>query len=193
MTRRLERARVGRVAWGPRMARGLRAPRASGGGRLAGLVLALALTSAGCGMFGGGKSAPVPTPTGAVPTGEHKKLRLVAQADLNNCGDGPSNALGVRVYQLVGDAAISGIPQVALWENDEPELGEELVDRQEFFLDPQQTLELELDLMANARFVAVVGNYCRTEGDCWRWIQPIDKLGGETTLTFGPTCMGPAR
>ena len=147
----------------------------------------------GCGIFGGGKTAsPEMTSPRAVPGDETTKLRLVAGADLNNCGDGPANALGVRVYQLAG-TAIDGVPQASLWENDEAELGEELLDRQEFFLDPGQEQEIELTLARNAGFLAVVGNYCRTDGECWRWIQAVDEVKGETVIKFGASCLGPAR
>lgn len=178
------RCRVGRSSWSTVVKRVTRAM------ALTGLVTAAA--TSGCGIFGGGKSAP-PGTTGTASTGEERKIRFIAAAELNTCGEGPANALGVRVYQLLGDAAISGAPQAALWENDETELGDELIDRQEFFLDPKQTLEIKLSLKVDARYVAVVGNFCQTEGECWRWIQPVDRLGNDTALEFGETCVAPAR
>jgi type VI secretion system protein VasD len=156
--------------------------------------LALMLGASGCGIFGGKSAAKTGelTTTNA-PSGEKKELVLRGGDDLNNCGEGPANALGVRIYQLSGETAIAGAPQAALWENDEAELGKELLDKHEMFLDPGSTQQVVLDLSLQARFIAVVGNFCQTEGDCWRWVQPVDKLQGKTTLKFARTCVSSVR
>jgi type VI secretion system VasD/TssJ family lipoprotein len=144
----------------------------------------LALATAGCGIFGGGKPA-------AAGGGGGREITLVlsAEAKLNTCGDGPANALGVRVYQLGGDRGISGAPQAALWENDEKELGQELLDKQELFLDPGSKQSVTLHLKPEARAVAVIGNFCRSEGTCWKWVQPAEGVNSEIALRFGETCV----
>ncbi len=151
-------------------------------------LVCLALATAGCGFFGGGKPA-------AAGGGGGKEITLVlsAAARLNTCGDGPANALGVRVYQLGGDRGISGAPQAALWENDEKELGQELLDKQELFLDPGSKQSVKLHLKPEARTVAVVGNFCRSEGACWKWVQPVEGMRSEIALRFGETCVEAAR
>lgn len=144
----------------------------------------LALAATGCGIFGGGKSA-------AAGADDGRKISLVLSADakLNTCGDGPANALGVRVYQLGGDRGISGAPQAALWESDEKELGPELLDKQEFFLDPGSKQPVTLRLKPQARAVAVIGNFCRSKGTCWKWVQPVEGMRSEIVLRFGETCV----
>jgi type VI secretion system VasD/TssJ family lipoprotein len=155
--------------------------------RLAVLLMAcLVVAAAGCGIFGGGKSA-------AGGGGREISLVLSAGAKLNNCGDGPANALGVRIYQLAGDRGVSGAPQAALWENDEKELGQELLDKQEFFLDPGAKQPVTLHLKPGTRAIAVVGNFCRSEKTCWKWVQPVEGLRSETVLQFGETCLEAAR
>jgi type VI secretion system VasD/TssJ family lipoprotein len=148
----------------------------------------LVLAAAGCGIFGGGKSA-------GAGGGDGRKITLVlsAEAKLNTCGDGPANALGVRIYQLGGDRGISGAPQAALWENDEKELGQELLDKQELFLDPGSKQPVTMHLKAEARAVAVVGNFCQSQGTCWKWVQPVEGMGSEIVLQFGETCVEAAR
>jgi type VI secretion system VasD/TssJ family lipoprotein len=148
----------------------------------------LALAIAGCGIFGGGK----PAAAGA-NSGREITLVLSAEVKLNTCGDGPANALGVRVYQLGGDRGISGAPQAALWESDEKELGQELLDKQEFFLDPGSTQPVKLRLKPEARAVAVIGNFCRSTGTCWKWVQPVEGMRSEIALRFGETCVEAAR
>jgi type VI secretion system VasD/TssJ family lipoprotein len=155
--------------------------------RAAGLALLVGLVAGGggCGIFGGGKASPAAAGGGG---GKEITLILAADAKLNTCGDGPANALGVRIYQLGGDRGISGSPQAALWENDAKELGQELLDKQEFFLDPGTKQTVKLRLNGQAHFVAVVGNFCKSKGDCWRWLHPTEGLASETVLRFGETC-----
>jgi type VI secretion system VasD/TssJ family lipoprotein len=148
------------------------------------LLVGLALAGAGCGIFGGGKPAAAGGDLGREIT-----LVLSADAKLNTCGDGPANALGVRVYQLGGDRGISGAPQAALWENDEKELGQELLDKQELFVDPGSKQPVTLRLKPQARAVAVIGNFCRSEGTCWKWVQPVEGMRSEIALQFGETCV----
>jgi type VI secretion system VasD/TssJ family lipoprotein len=152
------------------------------------LLSGLAMTAAGCGIFGGGKSAD-----GGGGGGREITLVLSAGAKLNTCGDGPANALGVRVYQLGGDRGISGAPQAALWENDQKELGPELLDKQELFLDPGSKQPMTLHLKPQARAVAVVGNFCQSQGTCWKWVQPVEGMRSEIVLRFGETCVEAAR
>lgn len=153
-----------------------------------GLMLGLMLGITGCGIFGGGKSS-VPGGGGAPEI----TLVLSAGAGLNNCGDGPANALGVRIYQLAGDRGISGAPQAALWENDEKELGKELMGKQELFLDPGSKQPVKLRLDPGTRSVAVVGNFCKSPGACWKWVQSVEGLRPETVLQFGETCVEEVR
>ena len=147
-------------------------------------LVCLALATAGCGIFTGGKPA-------AAGGGGGKAITLVlsAEAKLNTCGDGPANALGVRIYQLGGDRGISGAPQAALWENDEKELGQELLDKQELFLDPGSKQPVTLHLKPGVRAVAVIGNFCKSKGTCWKWVQPVEGMHSEIALRFGETCV----
>jgi predicted component of type VI protein secretion system len=121
----------------------------------------------GCGIFGGKKAVP--------PGGSVKDLIFVLSAGdtLNNCGKGPSNALGVRVYQLSADTRMAGLPQSTLWEDDATGLGEELLAKQEW----------------RTRWVAVVGNFCKSEGECWKWLGAADQLKSKTVFHFGAVCI----
>jgi type VI secretion system VasD/TssJ family lipoprotein len=164
------------------------------GGAALAIGATLMIGAPGCGIFGGKSAAKIGelTTTNA-PSGEKKELVLRGGDDLNNCGEGPANVLGVRIYQLSGETAITSVPQAQLWENDEAELGKELLNKHEISLVPGSTEQVVLDLSLQARFVAVVGNFCQTEGECWRWVQPVDKIEGKTTLKFARTCVSSVR
>lgn len=134
------------------------------------ISLGLLLTglSAGCGLLGGGAK------TGGVevaPAGDEKiELLLQASDKLNVCEDDLPNVLVVRIYQLAGDAAIGLTTQTRLWEDDEAELKESLLERREEILEPGQTLKLEVTSKEGATHLAIAGNFCRAKGDCWRWV-----------------------
>jgi type VI secretion system VasD/TssJ family lipoprotein len=159
------------------------APRRAWGLAL-GLMLGLTVGATGCGIFGGGKSAAAGGGGGPEFT-----LVLSAAAKLNTCGNGPANALGVRIYQLAGDRGISGAPQAALWENDDKELGKELLAKQELFVDPGSKQPVKLRLEPGTRSLAVVGNFCKSREACWKWVRPVEGLRSETVLQFGETCV----
>ncbi|MFH1144468.1 MAG: type VI secretion system lipoprotein TssJ, partial [Candidatus Eisenbacteria bacterium] len=81
------------------------------------------------------------------------------------------------------------IPQARLWEADEEELAKDLVYRRELFLNPGTEESCELPANAEARHLMVAGNFCKAEGDCWRWIAPLPEKGKNLKLRFGPTCI----
>lgn len=162
------------------------------GGPRAGLAWAAALGGAfavagligGCGIFGGGGDKPE-QPIGP----ETITLTLEGAELLNSCDEGVGNALAVRVYQLSGDARISMSALGSLWGSEDAELGKDLVDKSELILEPGAKVPVKVHPTAGAQFLAVVGNYCKSEGDCWRWVRPLDEVRSKTTLSFGESCI----
>jgi type VI secretion system VasD/TssJ family lipoprotein len=148
-------------------------------------IVATSLIAVGCGIFGGGKSAPAP------PEYADSELKLILQAtpQLNNCGEGAPNALAVRVYQLAGDVAIRGASLSQLWDRESEELGDELLDQTEAVLDPGKKTTIVVRQKSGAEFVAVAGSFCEVDGSCWLWVLPISKLKDGQTLNFAETCI----
>ena len=150
--------------------------------RLAGSVslVLVCLAGSSCSIFGGGGPAPQSEPLTVV---------LEGAEDLNTCGRDAANALAVRIYQLGASTAATAIPQARLWEADEEELAKDLVYRRELFLNPGTEQACELSGHAEAHYLMVAGNFCQTEGECWRWIGPMPEKDRKLTLRFGPTCI----
>ncbi len=143
-----------------------------------GVVLAavVVMVVTGCSLFGLGG-----------PKTTH--LILTGDAKLNNCGGQLGNALAIRVYQLSGDAAIRDLPLLEVWQHDRERLGDQLLEYHEIFIDPGSRDTLSLKALPACAFLAVVGNFCNAEGDCWRWMRPVDDLPKEVWLTFGEACI----
>ncbi len=149
-------------------------------------AVALAFAASGCAIFGGGGDKAPPAPEPVV-------LTLAGVDNLNSCGEGVGNALGVRIYQLTGDGRISISTLASLWSNDTAELGDELVDKTELILEPGDKTPVTLNIKPTANVVAVVGNYCKSDGDCWRWFTPASEMKGKSQLTFGEYCIEEAK
>lgn len=157
-----------------------RAVRASS---IAAIVIAAA-AAGGCALFGGG---------GGAKGGDEFKLTLSATQKLNSCGNESGNALAVRVYQLSGDAKISSASLGQLWGNEKDELGSELLEEVEVFLEPGGKTEPKIIRAPGALVLALVGNYCKADGECWKWFGPFDKIGSHVELTFDDLCIQEAR
>ncbi len=141
------------------------------------LLLAVIFGTQSCSLFGhGGGPRTV-------------KLILTGSAELNACGGQLGNALSLRIYQLAGETAIIDARLAQLWERDNSLLEKELIARTDRFLDPGATDTLAVTFQPNTTHLAVVGNFCNAEGDCWRWIKSIDSLPAEIRLVFSEACI----
>jgi len=157
-------------------------------GRAITLAVAIGLLAAsGCGLFGRGKSQPSPQ---AKPEARKLELTFTGSDLLNSCGQGVGNALVVRLYQLSRGETIQGLTLSQLWDREKDELQDELLgDPVELILEPNGKKTIPLPEDPEAKFLAVAGNFCRTEGDCWLWIRPCSELARSVALEFGQSCI----
>lgn len=157
----------------------------------------------GCGMLGigGGKPAPVggieKVENAAALTmkagEEETKIVLKAADRLNTCGGEQSNILVVRLYQLKSDGALIGVSLSQLWDHEADELKGDLLEQAEFVMEPGQEQEITISSKSGASYLAVVADFCRADGECWRWIRPWKKVGSDKVLTFGENCIVEAK
>lgn len=92
------------------------------------ILMCLVLTVCGCSLFKE-KPAPPPEPTRVV-------IDFEATGDVNPNVSGRASTVQVRIYQLKSYKAFAESDFMELYEKDEKVLGEDMVDRQEFFLKP---------------------------------------------------------
>jgi type VI secretion system protein VasD len=127
------------------------------------LVVAVAL--AGC------MSAPKPPPPPPPPV--EVAWRINAAADLNPSVSSRPSPLRLRVYELRTGAAFTGADFMALYNADDAALARDLVAREEFVLQPGQTVERKRVLGAETQFVAVMAGYRDVEHATWRALAPV--------------------
>lgn len=116
-------------------------------------------------------------------------LTLVGGEKLNTCGQAYSNALVVHVYQLSSEARISIADLDQLSGDARAELGDDLVDVEEIVLEPGARMDVDILAKPDVAYLAVVGNFCETRGDCWRWIKPVAEFNAAVKLEFGEFCI----
>lgn len=150
-------------------------------GLIAAWLAAAALAAGGCAVFGGG---------GGAKGGDDVGIEFIGAPMLNSCGKEKGNGLAIRVYQLAGDSRIAISALGSLWGNEEKELGKDLIEQSEFFLEPGGKVKAEIVRAPGSQIIAVVGNYCKTEGECWKW---YGRYGRVDKLTFEEFCIKESR
>ncbi len=121
-------------------------------------------------LCGGGCSAfPFFSGDDAPPT---LRVTLTGQPDMNSGG----NAAVVRIYQLSGASNFTRSPLEAFWRDDEAALGDELVQKREVLLYPEQERSVVLEISEAAQFVGVAANLRNPNREAWRAIYSIPDL-----------------
>ena|GEM_PF-4732567 len=142
------------------------------------LVVILVGSLMGSGCFGGGG-----------PKEKKISLTLVGAENLNNCGEELANPLVIRVYKLSAESKINSLGLVQLWGNEKDVLKGELLSQEEIVLNPGQTREVDVLADLDTSFLGIAGNFCETQGDCWRWVSAVDAMKGKVKITFKETCL----
>jgi len=157
--------------------------------RLATAIVALAAvgSSFGCAAMGKG------TPKGPVMT-----LRMTATSRLNNCGKSVPQRLYYRVVQVTDAAPLAGMKLENIWDRESEMLGGAFVARgADLSIEPNASRpDAPVTLDPRTKAVVVIGNYCKTQGSCFFFSQPLPakkKKALAIDLTADSTCIGPTR
>ena len=119
-------------------------------------------------------------------------VTLVAAADCNSCGKASGYPLTYRVLQVSDASALTGASLTQLWDKEDKLLGAALLKKTEAYIDPGQSKELPVTRAPGATAMVIVGNFCKTKGSCWYFVQPLAK-GGAIKLTAGSSCFAAAK
>lgn len=151
--------------------------RPASGGRIqsttGALLLALAVTL-GC--------AKVPI-VGGKPALD---LKVTATADCNSCGKPNGYPIYIRFLQVTDPSAMTGVSLAQLWDREDKVLGAALVAKSEQVVDPGTSKEIKIEKDPKAKSVIIVGNFCKSEGNCWYMIKPPK---GGLKLTADASCL----
>jgi type VI secretion system VasD/TssJ family lipoprotein len=123
------------------------------------------------------------------------KVDMTATATCNSCGAAVGYPLTVRVLQVTDASAMTGASLVQFWDRESQVLGEALLGKPvQDVLDPGSKKEWKLDRDPKAKAVVVVGNFCKTEGSCWNYVQELEGDGGASLeLYFDEACVREVR
>ncbi len=143
--------------------------------RVAGALLLAAVLLAGC--------AKVPL----VGKTQGLRVTMTAEGTCNSCGQSTGYPLTYRVVQVKDASALTGTTLTQVWDKEEKILGSAFVSKTEAVIDPGQTRALPIARAKDATAMVVIGNFCKTKGSCWYYVQPFAS-GGSVKLTAGSTC-----
>ena len=103
------------------------------------------------------------------------EANIAAAEDLNPDYNGRASPLVVRIYHLKSDLAFNNASFFALYDNDEAELGGDLLGKEEIELRPGQELVYNRELVPETRFVGILAGYRDIENASWRAVAEIKK------------------
>jgi type VI secretion system protein VasD len=164
------------------------------------LVLTVLVIGA-CGCVSACAKAPPPAPplapasiTIAAPPDTKVKasLNIVASADVNPDGSGRASPVVVRVYQLKTDALFTSADYFALFGDDQKALGQELISRDEFTLEPSERQTLDIVIAGDTRFVGVFAAYRDSRNTQWRAVVPAPRRGLSVAVERARIVLRPA-
>jgi len=104
---------------------------------------------------------------------------IAAAEDLNPDHRGRASPLVVRIYELKSDLAFNNASFFALYDDDEAELGADLVGKEEIELRPGEDTVYTRKLGEDTRFVGILAGYRDIDNASWRAITEVRK--GRTT------------
>jgi type VI secretion system VasD/TssJ family lipoprotein len=112
---------------------------------------------------------------------------LTAAADCNSCDKPSGYPLTYRVLQVTDASALTGASLTQVWDKEEKLLGGALLKKTDAYIDPGQARELPLEPAPGAKSLVVVGNFCKSKGSCWYYVQSLSK-SGTVKLIAGSSC-----
>ena len=118
----------------------------------------------GCGLW----SAPSATPC-TLPA----QVRLTASERINPDAQGAALPTVVRVYQLSAVTRLESADFAAIWDAPVPALGPDLLATRELTMFPGQSLQVELSLKPEVRFLVAVAIFRVPTATQWRSIVPL--------------------
>ena len=114
-------------------------------------------------VVGCGSAPPKPVPT---------KLEIIASADINPDSAGRASPVVVRLYQLRTDAEFTDARFFPLYDHEKEALGQSLISRDEYSLEPGAHRKQDLPVSPDARFFGVLVAY-RDPAAQWSAVVPV--------------------
>jgi type VI secretion system VasD/TssJ family lipoprotein len=115
-------------------------------------------------------------------------VTLSATNKCNNCGKTTPQPLEFAVLQVTDPAAITGTTLGQIWGKEKSLFGDALLTRDAGFIDPNSKQAFSYGRNPKAKAMIVMGNFCKPDGACWYFIQPLSK-GSRINLRAEASCL----
>lgn len=125
------------------------------------------LAAAGAGLMLGCSSPPKP------PKPTIIDVKLSAAATVNPDSRNRASPVIVRIYELKAPAAFESADFFSLFDKDRETLGADMTARDEFVLQPGQTVGFKREVKSETRHLAVLVAYRDLERARWRAVAPV--------------------
>lgn len=120
---------------------------------------------------------------GAPPKPTSVNGSIVAAKELNPSVSNRPSPMLLRIYELRSPTAFNQAVFMSLYQDDRAALAADLVAREEFTLQPGQTLPYRKQLSLETRYLGVVGLYRDLEHSTWRAVTAV-QTGKTQALTI---------
>lgn len=117
------------------------------------------------------------------------ELKVTATADCNSCGKPNGYPIYIRLLQVTDPSAMTGVSLAQLWDREDKVLAAALVAKSEQVIDPGTSKEFKIEKDDKAKSVIIVGNFCKSDGNCWYLIKPLKGGGLKLKLTADASCL----
>jgi type VI secretion system protein VasD len=121
--------------------------------------------------------APAPAPAPALTIAAPSDAPTSTPMTLLVNASGRPSPIVVRVYQLRTDGRFGAAEFEPLYADDRAALGEELISRDEFVLEPAEKRVVNVDVAAATRYVGVVAAYRDIRNAQWRGLLEAPRKG----------------
>lgn len=156
-------------------------------------VSASVLAAAACAKAPPPPPAPPPlTITAPAEARQKTTMRITADTDVNPDAAGRASPVVVRVYQLRTDAAFSTTDFFSLFDDEQKALGQELISRDEFMLEPAEARTIDVTIADEARFVGAIAAYRDIRNAEWRGIVAAPRSGFLVRVQRNRVVLAPA-
>ncbi len=100
---------------------------------------------------------------------------ITATADLNPDADGRASPVVFRIYELKSSGIFESADFFALYDNEAATLGQELVGRKEYQIQPSESRSMTEKLQPATRMIGVIAAYRELDMAKWRAVVPIQE------------------
>lgn len=92
---------------------------------------------------------------------------IISSEHINPAESGEARPVQLRLYQLKNDVGFRNASFEQVWKQDEEELGDDLLDRQEFPVYPDARKEIEFERNPEAQYIVAAGLFRTPKGKQW--------------------------